>query len=862
MNYQKNRSSATSNDDLPVRFAEGRGRNLGKAGNKTLEWGKFRKLFEKPTRTKESFKTYVAMSHEEQVKLKSIDGWIYRTHVVGASRNANSGKPTVLWSLDYDYATPELVDRIKMGLVAYGYEYLVHSSRRHTDEKPRIRFWGLFSRPVTNDEYGPLARIIARSIDPEMKQVDKVSFRPAQMMFKPTASEDGDWFYYHNAGAPADPDVIFADFEVTDGDWRDLSNLPRCEGEELREHASKAENPTTKKGPVGDFCRAYDVIEAIEKFDLPYEATDDNSEKPRFTYTGGTTTNGAVVEDGGLFLYSFHASDPCADRLVNAFDLVRIHKFGHLDDDQSKDTPPTGLPSWKAMIDFIADDPEFRRQQAESRYDQQAMFDDLMDDEPGDDDLQADLDELVGDPKAKRTDWQLGLECARDGSVTNTVANLALIIANDARISPCVEFNAFREQVVTRKPLKTRLAVVARISIRDRANGDVWQDQHTDALRILLEAPNGPKLPGWGLKPSDRDLQAAIGNAARLAPFHPVRERLEAVPWDKVPRVEMLFIDFLGAEDNAYHREAARKFMVAAVARAFEPGHKFDFVPIFEGMQGKRKSTFIRVLALDWFEELKGDFGDEKRLVEQMMGAWILELPELSVLRRSDIEEVKAFVSASHSTVRLSYGRLPRVFLRQCVFMGTTNQDSYLVDDTGNRRWWPVRCEVEEIDTDRLKEVVHQLWAEALHIYRQMRQDQPEGTLSLYLTDPEARRIAGEVQESRRTINDTDATAGMIQEWLDTPEDSEVFQIVAGEPKFRMATCVAQIWKEALGGNRVPTTTESRMIGKSLRKIGWETSRKAERFPGYGSTKVFKRTPADLARLKKQRQEDDFDGLV
>ena len=142
------------------------------------------------------------------------------------------------------------------------------------------------------------------------------------------------------------------------------------------------------------------------------------------------------------------------------------------------------------------------------------------------------------------------------------------------------------------------------------------------------------------------------------------------------------------------------------------------------------------------------------------------------------------------------------------------------------------------------------------------RQEQPEGTLPLYLTDPEARRIAGEVQESRRTLNDTDATAGMIQEWLDTPEDSEVFEIAEGEPKFRMATCVAQIWKEALGGNRVPTTTESRMIGKSLRKIGWETSRKAERFPGYGSTKIFKRTPADLARLKKQRQEDDFGGLV
>ena len=861
MNYQKNRSSATSNDGFIVRFAEGRGSNQGKARNTQAELSDFIEKFRTPTRTPETLKAYRKLTPDGQKELKTVGGWLFRAHVEGKKRNAKSAKPCNLVTLDIDGATPEFADRMLAGCVCPTVEYFAHSTRSHTDESPRLRIFIAVDPAVTNDEYGPLSRIIARMFDPEMRMVDKVSFRPGQMMYLPTCSIDGPYVFHRNEGEIIDPVAVFADFEVTDGDWRDLSNLPRCEGEELREHASKAENPTTKKGPVGDFCRAYDVIEAIDKFELPYKATDDNSEKPRFTYTGGTTTNGAVVEDGGLFLYSHHGSDPCADRLVNAFDLVRIHKFGHLDEDESKDTPPTGLPSWKAMIDFIADDPEFRRQQAESRYDQQAMFDDLVDDdEPGDDDdLQADLDELVGDPKTKRTDWQLSLERARDGSVKDSVANLATIIANDPRISPCVEFNAFREQVVTRKPLKTRLAVVARIPIRDRANGDVWQDQHTDALRILLEAPNGPKLPGWGLKPSDRDLQAAIGNAARLAPFHPVRERLAAVPWDKVPRVETLFIDFLGAEDNAYHREAARKFMVAAVARAFEPGHKFDFVPIFEGMQGKRKSTFIRVLALDWFEELKGDFGDEKRLVEQMMGAWILELPELSVLRRSDIEEVKAFVSASHSTVRLSYGRLPRVFLRQCVFMGTTNQDSYLVDDTGNRRWWPVRCEVEEIDTDRLKEVVHQLWAEALHLYRQMRQDQPEGTLPLYLTDPEARRIAGEVQESRRTVNDTDTTAGVIQEWLDTP----VLRERMGEATYtRMTTCIAQIWWEALGGNKPPTTTESRMIGKSLRRIGWDARRKVERFPGYGVTQVFKRTFADLARLKKQRQEDDFDGLV
>ena len=161
--------------------------------------------------------------------------------------------------------------------------------------------------------------------------------------------------------------------------------------------------------------------------------------------------------------------------------------------------------------------------------------------------------------------------------------------------------------------------------------------------------------------------------------------------WDNLgPR--RLFVDYLGCPEDEYHRETARLFLLGAVARAFCPGHKFDFVPILEGAQGAGKSTFIRILGLDWAGELAVDFHDNNKVIEAMQGLWIIEIAELQGFSKADTTTLKATVSRTHDKARLAWDRNPRDYPRQCVFIGSTNDDDYLRDPTGGRRFWPIRC--------------------------------------------------------------------------------------------------------------------------------------------------------------------------
>ena len=797
----------SKNDNFLIHYSEGRGTNLGKAKNRVVAWSEFVTMLSSPTKTAEKRRVFDKMTKEQQDELKSIDGWIMAAQVSDGRRNRNNIKPRDLLSLDYDYATPAFLDQISTGVTPLSdYEFFVHSSRRHTEEKPRIRLFAPFTRPVSSDEYVAISRIIAAHMEPApMKMVDKVSFRPAQMMFKPTISADGDWFCYRNEGALIDPDEFLDRFKDEKGDWSDYSLLPLCADEEdLRKHADKAEDPTAKKGPVGDFCRAYDVPTAIEKF-LPdcYAPVDDYSSKPRYTYLKGTSTSGAVVEDGGLFLYSHHGSDPCADMLVNAFDLVRIHLFGELDEGTEKDTGPTKWPSYKRMVEFISDDPEYRRSQAESRYDISAMFEDVADeddeddedDEAGDepdlsgfDDDDDDVAALLGfdepedrpAPKPKKKGkarppegWfpdQLTLD--QNGRIESTAPNAAVIVHNDARLWGAICFNDFSKQIVSRRSIKSRLDICPSFICRDKINGDRWQDVNDITIRLVLESPNGEGKVGYGMKITDRDLNAAVVSAAHRNKFHPVLDYLTACreAWDGSERVETLLIRYLGVEDTAYHREVIKWKMVASVARIFEPGHKFDYAIILQGATGIRKSSFIRSLyGGEWFGEIDCNLDNKQEVAETVAGKWVLELPELSGLHKSDHNAAKAFMRRRTDDVRMAYDRRVSEFPRQCVFWGSTNDKKYLRDPTGNRSYWPVLVETTSIDTDAVEAERDQLWGEAVALYQQMRERQPRGDLPLTLHSNEARAEAQALQEAARSTELHEMWAEKIDDWLNTP---------------------------------------------------------------------------------------------
>jgi predicted P-loop ATPase len=381
----------------------------------------------------------------------------------------------------------------------------------------------------------------------------------------------------------------------------------------------------------------------------------------------------------------------------------------------------------------------------------------------------------------------------------------------------------------------------------DPINGDLWASQHDYAVRTIFEAPRSQA--GYGIKISDRDLKAAVNLVAVANGFHPVREYLDSLKWDGVPRADDMFSRWLGAEDSAYSRSISRLTLLGAVVRVFEPGHKFDFVPILEGLQGKRKSTFIRVLARGFFSEIEGQFDDRKQMVEKMQGSWILELPELQGFGRHEVQTIKAFVSTQSDKVRLAWETRAKQYHRQCIFIGSTNDGQYLRDDTGGRRFWPIACGIEEIDTDGFEAEVDQIWAEARVAYREMRAAQPTGTLPLYITDAEAKAEALAKQEDRRVLNADDELAGDLAKWLDKPisdpsdfdEDEDIDIMGSEPPKLRNSICGLEVWCEMLGREKSHyLQAQAQHVGRALRKLpGWYKCSLAD--TKYGRQMVFRR---------------------
>lgn len=818
--------------------------DLGKVRNKTLTWAELAQRLGSPSRDEvHTLPEYLALPKDRQDRLKNV-GFFVGGHCADGKRKAAAISGRSVVCLDIDAATPEQIQHLLGGTSGLaGYEWLAHTTRKHREDAPRWRLVLPLDRVVTADRYGPLARILASRLCPSqsesMDAVDDVSFRVAQVMYWPSVCRNAEFRVVRNSGKLVDGEAVLAEW----GDWSDWSLLPYSDKRSRKrpgDPARKAENPTTKRGIVGAFCRAYDVPAAIDRF-LPdvYVPGDANSVKPRYTYLAGSTTNGAIIEDDGLFLYSHHGTDPCSERLVNAFDLVRVHLFGSEDEGASEDTPPAKLPSFKAMAEMLEADMEVVRELQSENYDIEAMFEDLGD---------ADDDDLIGTVKPD-ADWFRDLDITENGQIKSHLANIALILQRDPRFVGLAAQNRFTDSLTARRSLVTRTAIFPDIRVRDQESGDPWTSQHDIAIRAILESPAGKGKVGYGLRVTDRDLQGAIDLAASNNPFHPVQDYLTGLRWDGTRRVETLLIDYLGCPDTAYHRQVATKFLVAAVTRIFEPGHKFDHALVLEGAQGIGKSSVARILGRQkWFSELHGDLGDRKLQVEGMLGRWILELPELAGLRKSEVDDTKAFLSDSQDTVRLAYERRSKTYHRQQVFIGTTNEYAYLKDATGNRRFWPVRITVKRIDIQRLEREIDQIWAEATATYRQWREAQPVGALPLNL-DGRALEEASSEQDERRLESIEEATAGMVEAWLNRPvpesllRDGDEFDD-GGRMVLRTRACLREIWEGIGNDPRHYRGVEAHMMGRAMSRIkGW-TKRNPRPHGKYGVQWCYERDSA------------------
>lgn len=457
----------------------------------------------------------------------------------------------------------------------------------------------------------------------------------------------------------------------------------------------------------------------------------------------------------------------------------------------------------------------------------------------------------------KRVWGTKGLEVTSTGKVKKILPNVETILLTDIRFKGIIRKNLFDSRIVC---IKTPWKPDANDERADLPhlkgsawtvtdpNGRLWLDENDNKIRSMLA--KAPFRGGYGIDVADRDMRAAVDNVSLVHAFHPVKDYLDGLEWDGRYRVRTMLHRYLGCENNAYTRAVSRLMMVAAVTRIYEPGHKFDFCPIIEGKQGLRKSTFIKVLAKNWFGELTNEFENKNKAVESMLGKWMLEIPELSQFNRTEVNSIKTFFSASSDNVRLAYDRRPRDYYRQCIFIGSTNEEQYLRDPTGNRRFWPIKALVKTIDTDKLKKERKQLWAEAVAMYRKMREEQPYGDLPLYLTG-EAKEISEREQDLRRFESEEEGLAGQITAALDNPNFGKeaMFEAEddnAGEDDLLGKglvdrTCIRQIWDYALGGHgkEMPPGMSARIQRAMHHVKGWLRAPYPMAVKGYGKPRVY-----------------------
>ena len=750
-------------NDRLITISVGNSRKSINWQNTTLMLSEFYEKLRYPVRRDITHAEFMKLPKAKQDELKDVGGHV-GGKLSGPRRKAVNLLHRDLITLDIDNVVAGGTFNVLQRLDSLGMGYVVHCTIKHYDAAPRLRVYTVLDRPATPDEHEPVARMMARLIDPTMGMVDPTTFDIARLMYAPVICSDVE-YVYHFADKPfASVDGLLALYK----NWRDVSEWPAVPGAQatIKRLLDKQGVPETKTGVVGAFCRAYDVRRVIDEL-LPgtYEPVDNSPD--RYTFTGGSTAGGAVVYEGGKFLYSHHSTDPCGGKLVNAFDLVRLHKFGELDDadDVKEGTPSNRLPSYTAMCGFAIQDTGVSSQMA-------------VDDFPDVADFERSQDAGL--------DWAMQLTRDQNGVFHKTLNNIMLLIQNAPELYGGARRDDFSGRICTSEKLPWRT---------DRG---YWSDADTTELRKHFETQYK------GYRPGKQDIKDAIVASSMRQKYHPVRDYLIPLVWDGRMRLDTLFIDYLGVADSEYTRAVTRKALVGAVSRVMSPGCKFDYMLVFVGNQGRGKSSIIYKLAGgdEWFTDSLVTF-DGKSAFEAVTGKWLIEVPEMHAFDKATMNQAKAFISKQSDFYRAAYAEFPEDRRRQCVFFGTTNNRDCLRDETGGRRFWPLITDAVDRKKNIFTELAaerDQIWAEAVSYWR--------AGESLYLP-PELEGIAAERQEAHREAHPWEDT---IKNFInhDVPEDWDDWELnqrltfwsgnVTGSAPLvkRAKVCVREIWQEAL----------------------------------------------------------------
>jgi putative DNA primase/helicase len=783
-----------------MKIAYGNSRMDKKWKNTDISWEDFCSRVKTTQRTTETVEEYRKMRKGGQDSIKDVGGFV-GGHLKDGRRKKGNVLSRSMLTLDMDYGTSTIWEEIS---TFFPYQCCIYSTHKHTPENPRLRLIIPLFRDVGEEEYAAVSRMVAKEIGIDL--FDDTTYEPERLMYWPSTSRNGIFVYEEKDGSLLDPDVFLNKYD----DWRDTSTWPVSsrQSEVIDRSLKEQADPLSKEGVIGTFCRTYSVSTAIDTFlkDI-YEPS---AMIGRYDYIPADSSAGVILYDD-KFAYSHHATDPASGRLLNAFDLVRIHRFGHLDDRATESTPPSKLPSFVNMCEYAIQDDEVKAQFAKERMEQATI--DFTED-----------------------NWQTALELDKQGKIKDTLDNIVLIIRNDSELES-IAFNKHRDGIDARDGLPW-----------EQMKGG-WNDSDNAALKVYLSNK-------YGIYSPTKTKDAILAVAAERS-YHPIKEYLDHLPdWDGIDRVETLLIDYFNATDNSYTRAVTRKMMVAAVARIVHPGTKFDSVLILNGPQGIGKSTFFAKLAGDWFSDsltltdMKDKAGPEK-----LQGYWILELGELAGMRKTDVEVVKSFISRSDDKYRASYGVNVESHPRQCIIVGSTNAESgFLRDITGNRRFWPVRISGDGKRKAWQMSVydVEQIWTETLVLYAKGEK--------LYLEGSDVELATNEQADAM----ESDEREGLVRTYLDTllPDDWNALSLYerrnylngsefGGESRVgtveRTLVCNMEIWCECFGRDAsAMKPADSYAIAGIMKKInGWNkyqgNKNGTSNFPIYGRQRCYEK---------------------
>ena len=697
---------------------------------------------------------------------------------------------------------------------------MLHSTHSHRKNSPRFRLIVPLSREVTPDEYVAVARWVAGELN--IERFDSTTFELNRLMFWPSVSKDAEYYIRKSKGSILDPDWVLSQYK----DWTDVTEWPVAAdyNAKLKNAADKQEDPESKPGLIGVFCRCYDIHEAIVNF-LP-ERYEPSSIEGRYTFLQGSTASGMITYED-KFAYSHHGTDPISGKLVNAFDLVRLHLYGHLDDNN-----PASKKSYNKMLDLVQKDDKARQMNAKERL------------RTAQDDFDAPIPESFHEEEATQSrsldddeddkKWIKLLETDKSGKFLSNATNITIILMRDKEYAGKFAHNEFSSQkeVLGKMPW-------------DRPGLDyprAYNDDDYDCMVTRIEQVYQISAPG--------KVRSAVVARMQYNRYHPIRDYIKSIKWDGKTRVDTLLQDYCGADDTIFTREAFRKHLVAAIKRIFEPGCKYDRTLVLTGPQGAGKSTLVSRLGRQWssdsFYTVRG-----KEAYEQLNGSWLIEIAELSGIRGSEVEATKNFLSKSDDNYRAAYTRTRLRMPRQCIFWATTNEERFLKDASGNRRFMIIEIAASGIfgnPWDLTADYVDQVWAEAYKLYKKGE--------SLTLSD-EAEVLNVAKQEDAK---EEDWRVGAITQFLDMripkgwnkmlPDERYMqTQIGVTKGKQRMTVSNIELWCEALGYKRRDMKNyHSRELREIMQLVpGWSPATRRIKIRPYGQQRVYERTVGEAS---------------